>query len=115
MTNGQAKFSQVRCLIFDLDGTLIDSGLDLALSVNATVEKMGRAPLTHEQIFGYIGSGAMRLVEQALGPGATAEECQRALVFFQRATTTSTCSIIPCLIPESAKGWQRSRACPWRC
>ena len=63
MATGQTRFSDVRCLVFDLDGTLIDSGLDLALSVNATVEKMGRAPLSHEQIFGYVGSGALRLVE----------------------------------------------------
>ena len=82
MATEQARFADVRCLIFDLDGTLIDSGVDLALSVNATVEKMGRAPLTHEQIFGYVGSGALRLVEQALGSGATNEECERALVFF---------------------------------
>jgi phosphoglycolate phosphatase len=82
MATEKPRFSDIRCLIFDLDGTLIDSGLDLALSVNATVEKMGRKPLPHEQIFGYVGSGALRLVELALGPDATTEECERALIFF---------------------------------
>jgi len=76
------QFADVRCLIFDLDGTLVDSGRDLALSVNATVEHTGRAPLADETIFGYVGSGARHLVEQALGPGASAEECQGALEFF---------------------------------
>src|SRR5713226_7835045 len=48
----------VRALIFDLDGTLIDSKLDLALAVNAALEEMGRQPLPHEQIYGYVGQGA---------------------------------------------------------
>ena len=52
------RFSEVRALIFDLDGTLIDSKLDLALSVNATLEELGRDPLPHEQIFSYVGQGA---------------------------------------------------------
>ena len=72
----------MRALVFDLDGTLIDSGLDLALSVNATLEHMGRAPLPHERIYGYVGKGASRLIEQALGPGATATECEQGLVHF---------------------------------
>ena len=38
-----APFADVRVLIFDLDGTLIDSGIDLALSVNATLKELGRA------------------------------------------------------------------------
>jgi len=57
---------RVQVFIFDLDGTLIDSKLDLALAVNATREKFGRGPLGHEQIFGYIGDGAPMLVRRAL-------------------------------------------------
>jgi phosphoglycolate phosphatase len=75
-------FSGVRVLIFDLDGTLIDSGRDLALSVNATLEHMGRAPLPYEQIYSYVGKGASRLIEQALGAGATATECEQGLAHF---------------------------------
>ena len=77
-----APFADVRVLIFDLDGTLIDSGADLALSVNATLEETGRAPLHNDQIFGYVGQGAARLIEQSLGPGATREECEQGLAFF---------------------------------
>jgi len=81
MTTGQAQFGTVRALAFDLDGTLIDSKLDLALSVNATLKHMGRAPLPQERIFGYVGQGALRLIEQALGQ-ATPEECHRGLQYF---------------------------------
>jgi phosphoglycolate phosphatase len=75
-------FADVRVLIFDLDGTLIDSGVDLALSVNATLKEMGRAPLAHDQIFGYVGQGAPRLIERALGAGVSPQECEQGLAFF---------------------------------
>ena len=78
----KSRFSDVRALIFDLDGTLIDSKLDLALSVNAVLAEMGREPLPHEQIFGYIGQGAPKLIARALGKGATQQECRRGLEFF---------------------------------
>ncbi len=77
-----ARFQRVRALIFDLDGTLIDSQLDLALSVNATLAHLGRAPLSAGRIAGYVGRGAPKLIEQALGPGATPQECQAGLEYF---------------------------------
>src|SRR3981189_3100330 len=77
-----ARFSDVRVLIFDLDGTLIDSKLDLALAVNAALDEMGRAPLAHELIFSYVGQGAPSLIARALGDGATEEDCLRGLEFF---------------------------------
>lgn len=82
MNAGAKRFEGVRVLIFDLDGTLIDSKLDLALSVNAVLAEMGRAPLPHEQVFGYVGQGAPLLIQRSLGAGATEEECRRGLEFF---------------------------------
>ena len=82
MPAGPGSFAQIRALVFDLDGTLIDSKLDLALAVNATLAAAGRAELPHERIFGYVGQGAMRLVERALGDGATGEDTERAHEFF---------------------------------
>jgi len=76
------RFGGVRALIFDLDGTLIDSKLDLALAVNATLAHMGRGALPHERIYGYVGKGAPRLIEQALGPGATSADCRQGLAHF---------------------------------
>jgi phosphoglycolate phosphatase len=77
-----AKLNGVRVLIFDLDGTLIDSKGDLIQSVNAMLEEVGRTKLTAETISGYIGHGAPTLVARALGATATEEEKQRALEFF---------------------------------
>ena len=82
MREPSARFSEVRALIFDLDGTLIDSKLDLALAVNAALEELGRAPLPHETIFSYVGRGAPTLIAQALGDGASEEDCLRGLEFF---------------------------------
>jgi phosphoglycolate phosphatase len=76
------NFSSVRALIFDLDGTLIDSQRDLIRSVSATLCEMGREELHEDTISGYIGHGAPQLVGRALGSGATEDECQRALKFF---------------------------------
>ncbi|HZL25241.1 MAG TPA: HAD hydrolase-like protein [Acidobacteriaceae bacterium] len=59
-----------RLLIFDLDGTLIDSSVDLCNSVNATLEIAGKPTLPHALIATYIGDGAAMLVRRALGdPG----------------------------------------------
>jgi phosphoglycolate phosphatase len=75
-------FSSIRALIFDLDGTLIDSKRDLILSVNAMLRDMGREQLHEDTISGYIGHGAPQLVLKALGDSSTEEERQSALKFF---------------------------------
>jgi phosphoglycolate phosphatase len=56
-----------RLLVFDLDGTLIDSQIDLSNSVNAMLVHLGRPVLPHAVIAGYIGDGASMLVRRALG------------------------------------------------
>jgi phosphoglycolate phosphatase len=58
---------RLKLLIFDLDGTLIDSRIDLANSVNAMLQKFGRAELPQEVIASYVGDGAPTLVRRALG------------------------------------------------
>lgn len=80
-------------IVFDLDGTLIDSSLDLCLSVNAALEHVGDPPLPHEMIAGYIGDGAAMLMRRALGdpddldsnPGtsdASGRKFQEAFTYF---------------------------------
>ena len=69
-------------LIFDLDGTLIDSKLDLVHSVNAARRLMNLEAISEELVSSYVGNGAPVLVRRALGPDATEEEVQRALEFF---------------------------------
>jgi phosphoglycolate phosphatase len=68
--------------IFDLDGTLIDSKLDLVLSVNATRTHMGMPELTEETISSYVGNGAPVLIQRAMGEGAAQSEVDRALEYF---------------------------------
>jgi phosphoglycolate phosphatase len=60
-------FRDLRLFIFDLDGTLVDSRVDLANSVNAMLRHVGRKELPHEIISTYIGDGAPMLVRRALG------------------------------------------------
>ena len=69
-------------LVFDLDGTLIDSRLDLALAVNAAREDGGMGPLDHELIYSYVGNGAPMLIRRSLGPEAADQQVERALQFF---------------------------------
>ena len=69
-------------LVFDLDGTLIDSKLDLALAVNATRADAGLGDLPHEKIYTYVGNGAPMLIRRALGPEASDEQAERSLLYF---------------------------------
>jgi phosphoglycolate phosphatase len=86
MNEGNGKidgtFAGVRALVFDLDGTLIDSKLDLALSIDATLKHMGRASLPHELIYSYVGNGAAVLVRRALGDAVTDAEADAGHRFF---------------------------------
>ena len=63
----QFEPSQVKLLIFDLDGTLIDSRLDLIHSVNAMLRHLGRTDLPGDVIASYVGDGAPTLIRRALG------------------------------------------------
>lgn len=69
-------------LIFDLDGTLIDSKLDLVHSVNAARALMDLPPISAELVSSYVGSGAPVLMRRALGPEASDADVQRALRYF---------------------------------
>jgi phosphoglycolate phosphatase len=55
-----------RLLVFDLDGTLVDSQIDLANSINATLTHFGNPALPPQTIATYIGDGASTLVRRAL-------------------------------------------------
>jgi len=56
----------LKLLVFDLDGTLIDSAQDLCNSVNATLTHFNRPPLPDAQVATFIGNGAQSLVRRAL-------------------------------------------------
>lgn len=73
---------KVRLVVFDLDGTLVDSEYDLAASVNAMLRQYERNELPLEVIKTYIGDGAPMLVRRALGDPDDEAFLQQALLFF---------------------------------
>jgi phosphoglycolate phosphatase len=70
---------RIRLLVFDLDGTLIDSRLDLIHSVNATLHHLGRPALDGDVIASYVGNGAPVLIRRAV-IGADNDSHNEALV-----------------------------------
>jgi phosphoglycolate phosphatase len=72
----------MRFLIFDLDGTLIDSSKDLANSVNASLVHRGFERLPDALVQSYVGNGAPLLIRRALGEAATDEEVDKCLEYF---------------------------------
>ena len=72
----------IRLLVFDLDGTLIDSRLDLIHSVNAMLRHFERPELPGELIASYVGDGAPALVRRALGDSDHEPAFQPALDYF---------------------------------
>jgi len=73
-------------LIFDLDGTLIDSGPDLVTAVNLTLTELGLAPLGAGDVSKYLGHGPGRLIRDVMGP-EYAELADRAFPIFNRHYT----------------------------
>lgn len=82
-TEGPA-FSSVRALIFDLDGTLIDSKADLVQSVNAALLNAGREEISAEAVANFVGSGADTLIRLAMSKAELDEEVRDTLAFFLR-------------------------------
>jgi phosphoglycolate phosphatase len=69
-------------LVFDLDGTLVDSTLDLANSVNATRVHLKLDPLPIPLVASYVGNGAPVLIRKAMGADASDEQIDYALTYF---------------------------------
>ena len=65
--SGHDGHSGVNLIIFDLDGTLVDSGEDIARSVNELLERSRRPTLPHSRIRSYVGDGVRKLLERSLG------------------------------------------------
>jgi len=69
-------------LIFDLDGTLVDSKKDLTSSVNYVRSQFGLTSLTEEEIARFIGNGALMLIRRALAERASEANVQTGLQMF---------------------------------
>jgi phosphoglycolate phosphatase len=66
-------------LVFDLDGTLIDSRRDITTAINRMRAELGLPALELEAVVTMVGEGARLLVERALGPGFTSGQVDHAL------------------------------------
>jgi phosphoglycolate phosphatase len=73
----------VDLIIFDLDGTLVDSRIDLVNAANATRRHLGYEPLSADLVASYVGHGAPVLIRRVLGgEQAMEQEVERGLEFF---------------------------------
>jgi phosphoglycolate phosphatase len=73
---------KVELLIFDLDGTLADSGHDLVGAVNYALRALGLDALDHNRIISFVGDGVEELIKRALG-GENKESYDRAMKIFR--------------------------------
>jgi len=76
--------TKIKLLLWDLDGTLVDSELDLAHSINAMLRHLQRPELPVEVVASYIGDGAPMLVRRALGDPQDETFVQSALEYFMK-------------------------------
>jgi phosphoglycolate phosphatase len=80
--NRQFDPNKIKLLVFDLDGTLIDSRLDLIHSVNAMLRHYRRPELPGDVVASYVGDGAPMLVRRALGDPKDEKSVKDALDYF---------------------------------
>jgi phosphoglycolate phosphatase len=91
------KFSNKNTLLFDLDGTLVDSAPDLAFAVNQTLIELGFTPFSQDIIRGWVGNGASILIQRALcgsaeiSPDLDNPLTIRALDIFYQVYQTHNC------------------------
>src|SRR5947207_14341232 len=80
--NRQFDPHKIKLLVFDLDGTLIDSRLDLIHSVNAMLRHYRRPELPGDVVDSYVGDGAPMLIRRALGDPKDEKFVTEALDYF---------------------------------
>lgn len=86
-----------KLIIFDLDGTLVDSAPDLALALNQMLNTLGREPFSQETIRSWVGNGAQTLVKRGLSGTSTIDDSidealfEKALTVFLQAYSQNLC------------------------
>lgn len=98
--------AEVRLLVFDLDGTLIDSKVDLANSVNHALDTFGLPALPYPVIYSYVGDGATMLIRRAVGEegdGILPAVLETFLAYYRRHLLDTTVPYPG--VPESLREW----------
>lgn len=91
------KFKNKKLIIFDLDGTLINSALDLALAVNHMLQTLERKTFDEALIHTWVGNGAKMLIDRALSGKTEIDTnldttlCDEALDIFLRFYAQNLC------------------------
>jgi phosphoglycolate phosphatase len=86
-----------KLIIFDLDGTLIDSGADLTLALNSMLKKLNRQTFSEKLVHSWLGNGAKTLVKRALSGGVEINEnledslFEKALQIFLQTYKENVC------------------------
>lgn len=75
--------SKIKAIIFDLDGTLIDSVTDLANSVNYTLKNLGLPLHTTDEIRGFVGDGVQKLIKRSVGPAHMEKFAEGFTIFME--------------------------------
>lgn len=78
-----------KAVIFDLDGTLIDSVPDMAENINIMLKRFGYPVLSEEEIKAKVGHGARNLVKDCIGKSLTDKELDERLEFYNYQYTNS--------------------------
>jgi phosphoglycolate phosphatase len=89
------SFRDIRLIIFDLDGTLVDAFADITAAVNYMLERAGRPPFTIEQVKKHVGSGSRALVAGifAVDDPEIIERHHKDLVAYYRANSSAHATI----------------------
>lgn len=78
---------EIKAVIFDLDGTLLDTLEDLAAAVNYALKQMGYPERTIEEVRRFVGNGVAKLMKRAVPVGTTKEDMEKTLLSFKEYYT----------------------------
>ena len=85
-----SKKKKYDTVIFDLDGTLLDTLDDLMISTNYALRQMGYAERSREDIRSFVGNGVKKLIERAVPNDASNEEIEETLSIFKKYYTENS-------------------------
>lgn len=80
-----------KVMIFDLDGTILDTIADIAAAVNSALTALSCPSRSVEEIQSFLGNGSLMLMKRSLPEGATEEDCHRLRELFRKEYSLGMC------------------------